>query len=967
MNTGLSASQHWSYLATAAVVTSFSAEDLRPLGGGKSDLAKVGAMLKEYGEPIKSGPVRGRWRLREAARRATLVELARRKQFAEALGTHPRLPDDPTQRALEEIVGCDDPISLSGRTFEELLGLERVVGWLGTVVEGRINLPQIRARIENLRLLDPMSRLLANGFKGRERELQALRAYVDELPSVGVKEWLSRGVQNILDIFRDRPLLMIYGPGGVGKSTLVAKFILDHAGPDQLRPIPFVYLDFDRAFLDPSQPDTIMGEAFRQIGIQFPEFAKKASELEAATMLRLSIEEKVETAKSEHFARAARIFEEFVALLDRLAKSRDSNIMFAIDTFEIVQRRGTTAVYNVLELCARLLEHVPRLRIVIVGRAKLSDAEFASFSDGARLWKPLPLEGFDASAGRAYLRTQFKNMGFSDVPGKVLDRIVRLAQGNPLSLRLAAQVFARMGLPAVEDAVSQAHFNIELNQEWVQSMLHARIVANLPEKLQRIADPGLVVRRITADVIAKVLAEPCGLTIATVEEAEQLFGQLQSEVALVEPFGEGMLRHRPDVRLLMLPLLRQKIGAKAGKIDEAAVAFWEGRTGPTARAEELYHRLWLGQEGAQLDLRWDPKAKPLLEDALDELEALAKVIPIEPAVRIWLSDKLGREYSSALQEKADQAAWERDTEQRARSLLSSGAAKEALRVLRHRKQRSSASSLWLIELDALRLLGRDDEALKLVERALKASNNVQAPSHVHALLLQQAALLERAERFEDALSSVEQAIQIAKALPDETLVFAAGVTRLRLLRKLNRDDQIRTSRERLIDRLKQEDIQSALKERPALLREAAAELGRYQPGLILQAANYLALDSVDTSLQESARSLLQLGVLALKLGESGAAQNWFERAIDISEKLVDHDAVRSILDGLSSVLGIPGGISEVKNWVAQARDIYSKLVSNAQISDNLAQETNDLTTKYRATVDRQLKQTLKGTGVRGLK
>ena len=62
---------------------------------------------------------------------------------------------------------------------------------------------------------------------------------------------------------------MVYGRGGLGKSTLLAKFVLDHA-LDQLRPFPFAYLDFDRAGIDASQPLQLLIEVARQVGAQFP-------------------------------------------------------------------------------------------------------------------------------------------------------------------------------------------------------------------------------------------------------------------------------------------------------------------------------------------------------------------------------------------------------------------------------------------------------------------------------------------------------------------------------------------------------------------------------------------------------------------------------------------------------------------------------------------------------------------------
>ena len=68
-------------------------------------------------------------------------------------------------------------------------------------------------------------------------------------------------------------VVAVCGPGGMGKSTLVARYLLDT--PDQ----PFVYLDCDRPGLSAEEPITLLAEAVRQLGLQFPKFAAAAGRL----------------------------------------------------------------------------------------------------------------------------------------------------------------------------------------------------------------------------------------------------------------------------------------------------------------------------------------------------------------------------------------------------------------------------------------------------------------------------------------------------------------------------------------------------------------------------------------------------------------------------------------------------------------------------------------------------------------
>ena len=64
---------------------------------------------------------------------------------------------------------------------------------------------------------------------------------------------------------------MIHGPGGRGKSALVSRFILEHATLPDTQKFPWAYLDFDRPSIQPEEPLTLLLEAVRQLGIQYPE------------------------------------------------------------------------------------------------------------------------------------------------------------------------------------------------------------------------------------------------------------------------------------------------------------------------------------------------------------------------------------------------------------------------------------------------------------------------------------------------------------------------------------------------------------------------------------------------------------------------------------------------------------------------------------------------------------------------
>ena len=302
-----------------------------------------------------------------------LKELGSRERIQSALAANVSTqPDDTTQRALAEIVSQTTPPPLAGRSLEELLGWERAVDWLEAArITPLPSRAEILGRIERHKLFEPMTRLVV-GFEGRDDDLRTLRAYVDHLPSEGVLEALGRFAGRIREAFRGRPPLVIYGPGGAGKSTLIAKFILDHAGPDHTQPMPFVLLDFDRSTLDPVRPDALLTEVANQVRTQFPELADA---VRTAGRRRVERQPRGGGRGPIHEDRLRRICDRAPRAgraAERQSRSASNhNILFVLDTFEIVQRRGPTAVYTLLRFVAELLVEVPRLRVVIVGRGVL--------------------------------------------------------------------------------------------------------------------------------------------------------------------------------------------------------------------------------------------------------------------------------------------------------------------------------------------------------------------------------------------------------------------------------------------------------------------------------------------------------------------------------------------------------------------------------------------------------------------
>jgi hypothetical protein len=582
-----------------------------------------------------------------------------------------------------------------------------------------------------------------------------------------------------------------------------------------------------------------------QVRTQFPHFADDSEQLIAAASANLAAQEMVDFSKSD-FDASTSARRGLVELLNKIAGSDNQNILLVLDTFEIVQRRGPTAVYTLLRFVAELLVQVPRLRVVIVGRGVLRRQDFP-FSDDVPEWTPMPLQGFDARAGRAYLRARLKKYDLPPVSDEHLDRLVQQVNGNPLGLRLAAQVFAREGLAGVEEAIGRQRLSAAVAEERVQGLLHARIVEHLDnEDLKKLADPGLIVRRLTVDVVRDVLAKPCGITFDKTTP-DLLFAALANEVSLVEMVDDKTVRHRPDVRLIMLPSQRRRLRDLARQIDDAAVRYWERFPGPEERAEELYHRMWRGDAVEKLERRWMPAAGPLLEEALDEFYAVAP----EGAARIWLSEKLRRELPEDVRRQADRRAWERDVERKARTLMTSArsdaALNEAQRIIHERpvSEWTDNSPLWLIDVD-IWLLKRDGavQAGEVIRTALERLKSTDDPDLALSLLLRRVTAEERMDDRTSAYKWAVESLAMARSLRNPVSIFACGVAVLRLARRTNRlhEAEIVSLRRELVGLSKHEAVVGALPERASLIREAAAELGAHAPELLSIALERFGVD-----------------------------------------------------------------------------------------------------------------------------
>ena len=722
------ADQAASYVRAAAVLSTFDPETLLLLTDPQTPPTTADPSHPNHpvhyllGHSMMVIDVRegARWCLRDPVRRTALSELLAAGRIREALDTNPEMvldQSDPVQRILVAVLtGSLRP--LRELRLEELTALQHVVPWVERL-DLEVPLPpplEIRRYLERERLLDPFRHFIGQWendafvehFRGRQQELRRLRAYVDVASSEGFIESVKRaargsfvgGLAYLFPYLHERPPLVIHGPGGVGKSTLLAKFLLQHAEAQEEERFSFVYIDFDRPDIVAADSRTLLVEAARQLVVQYPHAGR--------ALLDFQRRLQVDTAQSQTLSLDAHI-SAFQSIYEQYMES-DRPLLFVLDTFEEVQEHSRDYVHGLFEFLDQLQGAIPRLRTVLAGRAPVTRKE-AGFPT-----KNLLLRDLDMEAARGFLQSR----GIRDE--QVVNEIIKLAGRQPLALKLMADLVQEHGLADAREATGGTGVIAWLSRPWTPTNITGRLYQRLlnhivdPE-VRKLAHPGLVLRRITREIIQEVLAEPCGLQAKDDSAAQHLFEQLRNQVSLVAPAEPGILRHRPDVRRMLLPLILEADPERARWIQERAVAFYERRTGTAARGEEIYHRLMLGEAPRSVERRWIEGLGTHLRPALDELPLRAQA---------FVAARIGTERADAVWKAADLVDWALYAERRVRDLRRIQKPELAEQVLQQRSERSAASRLLGLEALVLHAEGRREEARAAAEHVIERFSNRDA-------------------------------------------------------------------------------------------------------------------------------------------------------------------------------------------------------------------------------------------------
>jgi hypothetical protein len=299
---------------------------------------------------------------------------------------------------------------------------------------------------------------------------------------------------------------------------------------------------------------------------------------------------------------------------------------------------------------------------------------------------------------------------------KVANQVIELVGRHPLALKLAADLVQREkgDLSEVKEASVGRSVIERLRGVWkttdISGRLYQRLLLHIVDpEVRKLAHPGLVLRHITPQIIREVLAGICDVTVEDDEDAQRLFDRLQNEVSLVASAEPGVLRHRPDVRQIMLPLLLEDDSVRARQIQQRAVDYYQKQRGTAARAEEIYYRLMLGEEPSRVQERWMDGLEGHLRPVLDELPTRAQA---------FVAARIQAERPETIWQQADPEDWELHTEHRIRDLLKMGDFERVEQALQERRERTPASRLHAMEAMFLHAQGHLKKAKTAAVRAL---------------------------------------------------------------------------------------------------------------------------------------------------------------------------------------------------------------------------------------------------------
>lgn len=908
----------------ASVLVFFDPNILKPLVFENIEPSFKWKSFLKYSEPVFDELSGNSWQLKYTFRRQALTRLANEKKIHKAIEANLDRSKNFSQNAFYKVLK-QESVNLSNLNREELVVYLNLLEWVDGILPISISIKDIHQILKKRDLFSPMHRLIDHGFVGRQMELIKLSKYIGINNSASLVTKSSRFFVRLLSSLQNNPPYLITGPGGVGKSSLVAKLILEHAEVSLAEPLPFAYLNIDSAFLDVERPETFIMEAAKQLSIQITEKEQDLLNLYQKILYDSGHLESLEYSKS-YFG-----FEQYVEVFGRIINDINKPVLLVVDTFEEVQYLGKEVTHIIWDLLSALQQAAPNVRTIVAGRVMIYDFPVIE----------LRLSDLSPKEASQLLRDNFsKAIEDKRFLKKVIQDIIRTVGLNPLSLRLATKIVRDQGIENLKSIETKEWLVLKVRSEVIQSRLYGRILSHVhDEEVRKLVFPGLIVRRINPEIILKVLGIPCGLKITSQMEAEELFEKLRKEISLVEENHlDHSVHHRQDIRRTMLPDLKNEISIDNIKsIHDAAILYYSTFEDIISRAEEIYHRLCRGDQPQDLETLWQDGVRRYLHNVLFELDGKAK---------LWLSRKLNVTPDQNILKNANIQEWEEITKKAVERYLKNGYADDALAVLSTRKERSLGSPLYRLEMEALRILGKYEDVCRLadnaIHEALEVSDTTPSIRNLYELSLQAALSKEALGELEGGLRYINQAKDLFGTTQDNITRLRILITNIRLLRKLGetKDNERANVIEEVKDILSQKTILDQMQNYPALFREVVAELGKLLPDILQKALDWFGIEITNEQQAETLTNALinlndktlsfQEGTLGKLVDNSGIERNntssWLNYIHENSGKKLNEN-LKQWRNEISA--RIDQNMNSIQNFDKAVTEVYRNNVDNS--------------------------------------
>lgn len=599
-------------LAQAAVCEHFDAQALvATIMDASQQRAALQQLARDAIEIEHDGVFR--WTLQQPARQRVLAELSE-TDFERALAAQSH---DALARQIAAIVGRTKATMANGPVRYRALELLRLAQGQGAAI-ARQDLGQqarrSRADLNRQSATASLQSTLRSPLRGRSGELRLLQEFTRAGARAIEAQYapLTGAVLHRANLAQRRwpdvPALLLSGGGGVGKSALISELIRKQRGPRWDGRV-VVHFDFDEPALKAGDQGAMLLEVARQIALARPALDEALSASRAN--LRRSLLE-IERSPSGAYERLKfAITVELSSWKPLLAEHGIHDLVLVLDTLEevtVVDFARLDSLFGWLDTL-RVDAGLQRVHVIGSGRALVPDGA------RARLWPyflaELALGDLGARAARAMLRDRLEREKL-DLHVEQVWRCVEVFGGNPLVLSILARYCADNDVAALISLLDQARSDDGLARfgDAAQRFLYGRILERVrDEDIKPLANPGLVLRRVTPTLIREVLAGPCGLGAIDTAHAQALLQKLQRLAWLVTPDGDG-LRHRRDVRRQMLGLILDREGARAVAVNLAAARWYAAQADASgardaALLESWYHRGLLGEIASddEADLR----------------------------------------------------------------------------------------------------------------------------------------------------------------------------------------------------------------------------------------------------------------------------------------------------------------------------------------------------------------------------